>query len=105
MKLVDFIKEHLIKDEEEYDAIIGDVDMPATLGACSDWEITSYCMERFGDLLNSECKIIPAENGGVPVVEVDYDNYKKGIFFCKCLAGYIDYEEFNKLFGIHDEEN
>ena len=47
MKFIDYINER-IKDEEEFDAVIGGVDMPATFGFCDDWVITDYCKEKYG---------------------------------------------------------
>lgn len=99
MKFVDFINEHLIKNQEEYDAVIGDVDMPCTLGMCENWKITDYCFEKFDELLNSDCKIISDS-----VVEVYYDDYKKGERFCFSMAGYINEKEFDKLFRTHDAD-
>lgn len=99
MTFLEFINEHLIKNQEEYDAIIGNVDMPATLGMCSTWVITDYCKEQYGDLLNSNCKIISGS-----LVEVFFDNYKKGEKFCVSMAGYIGEKEFDKLFGTYDAE-
>ena len=99
MTFLEFINEHLIKNQEEYDAIIGNVDMPATLGMCENWVITDYCKEQYGDLLNSNCKIISGS-----LVEVFFDNYKKGEKFCVSMAGYIGEKEFDKLFRTHDAE-
>lgn len=97
MTFLEFINEHLIKNQEEYDAVIGDVDMPATLGMCEDWVITDYCKEKFGKLLDSKCKII----NDTTVEVIDDIDYRIGRNFCYSVAGYIDCEEFDKLFGTH----
>lgn len=101
MKFVDFINEHLIKNQEEYDAVIGGVDMPATLGMCENWVITDYCKKKFGKLLDSRCKII----NDTTVEVIDDVDYRIGRNFCYSVAGYINCEEFDKLFGTHDAEN
>lgn len=99
MTFLEYIEER-IKDEEEFDAVIGDVDMPATLGFCSDWTITDYCKEKFGDLLNSEIEVIEDPTGQyTTAVDVHYDNDKVGEQFCWAVAGYVAESEWNKLFS------
>ena len=97
MKFIEYINER-IKDGEEFDAIIGGVGMPATLGFCEDWIITDYCKEKFGELLNSEITIIPEDESYPECVEVHYDDYKMGEKFCWAVAGYIEEIEWDKLF-------
>ena len=91
MKFIDYINER-IKDEKEFDAIIGDVDMPATFGFCDDWVITDYCKSKYGPLLESEIKVYD------DVVEVFYDDDEIGERFCWSVAGYISESEWEKLF-------
>lgn len=98
MKFIEYIEER-IKDEYEFDAVIGDVDMPATFGFLEDWCITDYCKEKFGDLLNSEIIIHKDPKGRyTETVEVLYDDYKVGEKFCWSVAGYIAEDEWYKLF-------
>lgn len=98
MKFIEYI-EKTIKENLEFDAVIGDVDMPATFGFCDDWVITDYCMEKYGDLLESEIEVRKDPTGWyTDVVIVDYDNYKKGEKFAYAVAGYVSESEWNKLF-------
>lgn len=96
MKFIEYINAR-IKDEVEFDAIIGDVEMPATLGFCDDWVITDYCKEKFGELLESEI-IIHERIDYLDIVEVLYDNDRVGEQFAYAVAGYIGETEWNKLF-------
>ena len=50
MTLLEYINAR-IKDEEEFDMIVSDVEMPATLGFNNSWKITDYCKQKYGDLL------------------------------------------------------
>lgn len=105
MKFIEYINER-IKDEEEFDAIIGDVEMPVTLGFNSDWKITDYCKQKYGDLLNSEINIYEDQTGNYTTgVEVLYDNDEIGEQFCYAVAGYVSEGEWNLLFkeGEADE--
>lgn len=98
MKFIEFIEER-IKDGEEFDAIIGGVDMPATFGFCDDWAITDYCKEKYGELLESEIELHKDSTGNhTEVVDVFYNNYKVGEQFCWSVAGYIDDNEWERLF-------
>lgn len=91
--------EQCILEDLEFDAVIGDVDMEATFCFCDDMVITDYCMEKYGDLLNSECEVIKDPTGKyTDVVIVDYDDYEKGERFTWALAGYVSEKEYNKLF-------
>ena len=96
MKFIDYINER-IKDEEEFDAVIGGVDMPATFGFCDDWTITDYCKEKYRELLESEI-VVRKRIDYLDVVEVLYDNDKIGEKFSWAVAGYIGETEWNKLF-------
>lgn len=77
----------------EFDSVIGDVDMPATTVVPDDLVITSYCEEMYGDLLDAQAAWISDS-----VVEVLYDDYKKGEKFVLSLAGYCAESTYNKLF-------
>ena len=96
MKFIDYINER-IKDEKEFDAVIGDVDMPVTLGFCDDWVITDYCKEKYGELFKSEIIILQTDDY-VDTIEVLYDNDEIGEQFCWAVAGYIGETEWDKLF-------
>lgn len=98
VKFIEYINER-IKDGQEFDAIIGDVDMPATFGFCDDCVITDYCIKLFGELLNSEIvEHIDTTGHCTTSVEVLYDNHYIGEQFCWAVAGYISDSEWNKLF-------
>ena len=62
MKFIDYIKK-AITEELEFDAVIGNVDMPATFCFSDDMVITDYCMEKYGDLLESEIEICKDPKG------------------------------------------
>ena len=96
MKFIDYINER-IKDGEEFDAIIGGVEMPATFGFCDDWVITDYCKEKYGELLESEI-IVHKLIDYLDIVEVLYDNDRVGEKFAYSVAGYIGETEWDKLF-------
>ena len=100
LKFIEYLK-FCIAHDLEFDAVIGDVDMLATFSFCDDMKFTDYCMEKYGDLLNSECEVKYDPSGRyTDVVIVDYDDYKKGELFTAALVGYITCEEYEKLFGI-----
>lgn len=97
-KFIDYIK-YCIAHDLEFDAEIGNVDMPATFSFCDDMKFTDYCMEKYGDLLNSECEVKYDLTGRyTDAVIVDYDDYKKGKEFTWAVAGYISEDEYKKLF-------
>lgn len=99
MKFHEYIEER-IKDEMEFDATIGGVDMPATLGFCDSWVLTDYCREKYNDLLNSEITVYSDPTGRyTDAVEVAYDDYKVGYEFCYAVAGYVSESEWDKLFS------
>ena len=100
MTFLEYI-EARIKDEMEFDAIIGDVYMPATLGFCDDWRITDYCKNKYERLLNGE---IVVHKGANDVVEVLIDDSEIGESFCYAVAGYIAESEWNKLFIGEDSK-
>ena len=91
--------EDRIKDEEEFDVAIGGVDMPATLGFCSNWVITDYCKDKYGELLNSKIIVhIDMTGRYTDSIEVLYDDAKIGSEFCLAVAGYVSESEWDKLF-------
>ena len=98
LKFIEYMKFCIVHDLE-FDAVIGDVDMPATFCFCDDMKFTDYCMEKYGDLLNSECEVqYDATGRYTDVVIVDYDDDEKGEQFAYALAGYISDTEYKKLF-------
>ena len=97
MKFIDYMKK-CIKEDIEFDAIIGDVEMSHTFCFTSDMKFTKYCKEKYKDLLVSEIRIIK-NNGYFDVVEVLYDNEVVGEKFAAALAGYVSEKEYEKLFG------
>ena len=99
VKFIDYIK-YCIAHEIAFDAVIGDVDMPATFVFSSDTKFTDYCMERYGDLLNSDCEVKYDITGRcTDVAIVDYADHYKGESFAWVVAGYISETEYEKLFG------
>ena len=86
-------------DEIEFDTVIGGVDMPATICLDDELVITDYCMEKYGNMLNSEI-IVHKDCTGLytDTIEVGYDDYKVGEEFCYAMAGYVSDNEWNKLF-------
>ena len=98
VKFIDYIK-YCIAHDLEFDAVIGDVDMPATFCFCDDMKFTDYCMEKYGELLNSDCEVRydPTEKYSDTVI-VDYSDEKIGIEFTFAVAGYISENEYRKLF-------
>lgn len=99
VKFIDYLK-FCIAHDLEFDAVIGDVDMPATFCLCDDMEFTDYCMEKYGDLLNSDCEVKYDTSGrDTDVVIVDYDDENKGEQFTWAVAGYISDTEYKKLFN------
>lgn len=98
MTLLEYI-EARIKDGNEFDIIVGDVEMPATLGLNEDWKITDYCKQKYGDLLNSEVIEHNDPTGRyTDSVEVLYDDADIGEQFTWAVAGYISEGEWNLLF-------
>ena len=96
--------EYCIAKDLEFDAVIGDVDVDCTFCFCPDMKITDYCMEEYGDLLNSPCEVLADKTGRyADVVVVEYDNYCKGRQFAWALAGYIKETEYKKLFETDEK--
>lgn len=99
MKFVEYIK-FCIAHDLEFDAVIGDEEMPAIFCLCDNMKITDYCMEKYGDLLNSECEVKYDPSGrNTDVVIVDYPRGSKGAQLAYAIAGYISGHEYEKLFG------
>jgi hypothetical protein len=86
-----------IEDGEEFDAVIGDEDMPATFGFCDDNVITDYCKEKYGELLNSNIEIMKCPHS-IDTVIVDYNSSEVGQMFSWAVAGYVSESEWDKLF-------
>ena len=100
LKFIDYLRFCIAHEDLEFDAVIGDVDMPCTFCFSSDMKITDYCMKKYGDLLNSECEVKYDTTGRhTDVVIVDYNDAEKGEQFALAFAGYIADSEFKKLFG------
>lgn len=98
MKFIEYLK-FCIAHDLEFDAVIGDVDMPATFSFCDDMKFTEYCMDKYGDLLNSDCEVKYDLSGrSTDAVIVDYDDYEKGEAFTWAIAGYVSDTEYEKLF-------
>lgn len=88
----------------EFDAIIGDVECEATFSFCGIPNFTKYCEEKYGDLLDSNAKVIYDPTGRyTDTVEVDYEDDKKGNRFAMAWAGYVSETEYDKLFGKDGE--
>lgn len=101
MKFVDYIKK-CIKEDLEFDAIIGDVEMPATFCFWDAMKITDYCMQKYGKLLNSNCEVKPDITGRhTDVVIVHCDDEAMGTRFTWAVAGYITDTEYQKLFDCN----
>lgn len=98
-KFIDYIK-FCIAHDLEFDAVIGDVDMPATFSFCDDMKFTDYCMKKYGDLLNSDCEVkFDLSGRDTDTVIVDYADDSVGERFAWAVAGYISETEYEKLFG------
>lgn len=98
MTFLEYI-EKAIKEDIEFDAVIGDVDMPATFCFCDSWKITDYCKQKYEELLNSEIIVHEDPTGYcTTAVEVLYDDNKVGTEFCWAVAGYICEGEWERLF-------
>ena len=95
MTFYEYIQERIEK-EEEFEAIIGGAEMTATF-SFGNWKFTDYCMEKYGELLESEIEELE-EFYGTKNVEVMCDDEFLGYEFCKAVAGYVSEEEWSKLF-------
>ncbi len=85
-----------IQDEEEFDLIVGDVDMPATVCIDSDMKFpTPRMTEKYGALLDAEVEVLVTG-----VVEVFHESDNLGVRFCLDMAGYCSGEEYTKLTGL-----
>ena len=99
VKFIDYVK-YCIAHDIEFDAIIADIDMPATFSFHDEMEITDYCLEKYGELLNSDCEVKYDSTGRyTDSVIVDYDDENIGEQFTWAVAGYVSEIEYNKLFG------
>ena len=97
-KFIDYMN-YCIAHDIEFDAVIGDVIMPCTFCFCEGMRFTAYCMNKYGDLLNSECEVKYDTLGNTTdMVVVDYDDEKLGEMFTWAVAGYVSEDEYAKLF-------
>lgn len=98
LKFIEYLK-YCVAHDLEFDAVIGDCDIPCTFCFCDNTKFTDYCMEKYGDLLNSECEVkYDTTRRYTDVVIVDYDDEDKGMAFAYAVAGYISETEYEKLF-------
>ena len=89
--------------EADFDMIIGDVDMPATVVWTDDMKITEYFEEKYSQILNSEIEIHEDPTGNYTMsIELLDDSIspEKGEEFVWVLAGYGSTEEYEKLVGV-----
>lgn len=85
-----------IPTEGEFDTIIGDVDMPATVCLSADMKFPTQAMEdKYGKLLDASVNILNND-----VVEVLHDDEELGEQFCWDLAGYCGEDEYTALTGL-----
>lgn len=85
-----------IPTEGEFDTIIGDVDMPATVCLSDDMKFPTQAMEdKYGKLLDASINILADD-----VVEVLHDDYRLGKQFCWDMAGYCSCDECEELTGL-----
>lgn len=98
-KFIDAINYYAAKDLE-FDAVIGNEEMPATFSFDGTPTFTEYCMAKYGDLLNSDCEIKPDTTGRyTDAIIVNYDDANKGKDFALAWAGYVNNSEYENLFG------
>lgn len=103
MKFIEYIEER-IKDEQEFDVMVGGIFMSMTMSFGDDWIITDYCKEKYADLFNSEIEIIHDNTGKyLDVANVLYNDDKVGRRFCWAVAGYVAEDEWNKMFAFKEE--
>lgn len=99
MKFIDYLKE-VNAEGREFDACVGDVDMPATYvgddGLCLD---NPYLHEKYGVLLNAEVEIIKPRKGEKEVCVIDNAPVDLGVSFFWAAAGQVNCKEYQKLFG------
>ena len=97
-------REYLTENKEtEFDMIIGDVEMPATVVWTEDMKITEYFEEKYSVMLNSQIELHGDSRGiyttGVELLDESIPP-KKGEEFVWALAGYCSTEEYEKLVGV-----
>ena len=91
--------------EAEFDMIIGDVEMPATVVWNEDMQITEYFEEKYSQMLNSTIEIHEDPKGKYTTCIELLDetiSSKKGEEFVWALAGYCSTEEYDKLIGTQE---
>ncbi|MEG1726076.1 MAG: hypothetical protein RR313_11845 [Anaerovoracaceae bacterium] len=95
MKFREYIANRIPK-EGEFDTIIGDVYMPATVCLSKNIKFPTQGMEdKYGKLLDANINILNND-----VIEVLFDNYKLGEQFCYDMAGYCLCDEYATLTGL-----
>lgn len=96
-------REYLTENKEaEFDMIIGDVEMPATVVWTEDMKITEYFEQKYSVMLDSNIEIRKDPKGNYTMsIELLDENIppKKGEEFVWALAGYCSTEEYDKLVG------
>lgn len=96
-------REYLTENKEaEFDMIIGDVEMPATVVWTEDMKITEYFEQKYSVMLDSKIEIRKDPKGNYTMsIELLDENMppKKGEEFVWALAGYCSTEEYDKLVG------
>ena len=98
-KFIDYIK-YCIAHDLEFDAVIGDVEAPCTFCFHDAMKFTDYCMEKYGELLNSDCEVKYDPTGRyTDTVIVDYGDENIGEQFTWAVAGYVSETEYEKLFN------
>ena len=99
LRFIDYLK-YCVAHDLRFDCCIGDIEMPHTYEFLSNMTFTKYCMDKYGDLLNSMCEVKYDPRGRhTDVVIVDYHDSKKGEQFTHAVAGYILDSEYQKLFN------
>lgn len=85
-----------IPTDGEFDAIIGDADMLATVCLSDDMKFPTPAMEeKYGKLLDASINMLNND-----VVEVLHDGYKLGEQFCWDMVGSCSCEEYAALTGL-----
>ncbi|WP_409969639.1 hypothetical protein RFF05_06935 [Bengtsoniella intestinalis] len=80
----------------EFDCIIGDVDMPATVCVGDDMPFpTDRMREKYGALLDAKVNVLSDST-----VEVLFDDDRLGERFCLDMAGYCSQDEYTQLTGL-----
>ena len=97
MKFYEYLKK-VNEEEREFDACVGDVDMPATyVGDKNIYLDNPYLRVKYGALLDAEVEIIqPKRDGDTEVCVIDDALVDLGVSFFYAAAGYVSDEEYGK---------